>query len=376
MLIDLVRVLLILGICSSAVSQEVPEWREVLADFESGRAYLFAGEVEISRTRVETATKPETIHQEIQTDLVQRFDYNKSLFRLDTQERWDYIQGPGFDELESTKTGDTKFVTPDHLVRKGAKSKAIRIDRPVSGHLIQDDLRLIGIMFSEELQTRHDLQKGLSFVEMFTSVQGNTVNVTRESEALVITVDLGVPESTFVLRRSTSFDSVRDFVPTRLLHQRVERMDGNEKILCTQNELNVTWSRVSDIYVPESTVETTYIIDGSDYSVAATHEVATKFKWRSVNTDLNPELFEVASIDVPKGSHVIYDGRSGQDVIIQHPLVPDAAKLQRIVAANGSGVPAPPSTGLGSLYFVVGLNVIAVLTLICLLWYRFQRRNR
>lgn len=104
-------------------------------------------------------------------------------------------------------------------------------------------------------------------------------------------------------------------------------------------------------------------------SDASRYELA--LKWHSCNEPIEVGMFDLSSLDVPCGSHVITEHRiSEPSVMIQHPSFPNPEALQRVQEANAKPfrpiqtppVAAAPQRSTRTLW-LVGINVVLFLGL-------------
>ena len=349
----------------------LPSPVEIFERYVDGRSMLRSGQVRSDMLIVEKAERPDVVHQEIRVSVRSLFDFDRSWFRHEVEKDWAFITGPGFDKLSPLRTGDVHLLTPEHRAQKPLNTKRIDVTLP-GGLPVFDDLRLCGAIIDDESQTVKNMDAGLEYLVQVATRP--SVNTRVEKDGMLWKVVCDIPVGKWFLRRITWFDANQQWVPVRLVQQRVSSESNAEHVLCTQNELSVSWTTVSDVAVPESKLETRYLIDGATNQVAGKREIATTFVWNIVNEELDKQEFEVASLDVPRRSHVIYDSRSGTDIIVQHPSVPDGKKLKRIVAANALTQSPPKATSSGFILFFLA-NFGAILIAAVVLFLRRRKRS-
>jgi hypothetical protein len=177
-------------------------------------------------------------------------------------------------------------------------------------------------------------------------------------------------------KRTVWVDGARQWIPVRLEESHNKNADKGEydPDWGTPHSVTVTeWQMRQDIWVPMSTTAE-YTAELGD--VKQKSRFVFSFEWHDVNQLVSDDDFSIKTLDVPKGSHVIEDGRlkPGAVIMTQHPAVPDGATLRKIQEANGRKPSTPPRLVSSQLVWISG-GMILVILIGCLSIFIFSRRT-
>lgn len=297
--------------------------------------------------------------------------------------KFDFSQGVLRHEKEIGSLGDPESVTPPRQVllygadasyRQSVDAKRIDVGQKSEP---QDffDPRIAGMcsIAGFEKSVRLSL-----LTEAFRAgLNEHRFSVQDADDEILIAV-LNVPQNEggkFMSRRRLWIDKNRGYVPIRMEMQWNEAFSTDEATPRWGKPFETgeaTWEEMQGVWVPTSaSITLSQQAPVRQYSEVLTYDLA--FQWFAVNPEYDPAEFLIETLDIPKGSHLIVDssGNRSKPVITQHPNVPNADELRRIVASNPSNTDMVVASRRS--WILMAANVI-VLVLLILFW-SWRRRN-
>jgi len=341
----------------------------IVSSLISGRERLYAGEVSIRGLERHSDLENKSQPNVRSIGELMRFDFANGRLWHEVERTWADMPVDAKPPIEIFVYGK------EGVFRKNVDSKTITVGKPSPPNEFWD-LRVFGLCTYDDLLRFTKLS---DFEVAYREASENgTLKVLSQDENGLIAIDYlnissaKTPE-TLDVRRRIWIDPARDHVPVRTEQhfQNTGSIDTDSDGWALGAVSTATWERVGDgVWVPASA---TVLMKVGDSSGGMTIEYELAFEWHSVNPLLDESRFSLTTLDVPVGSHHIIDYSIDRTnpIYVQHPLVPDAKVLRKIIETNSRSL-EPPKRRSGYHYIVV-LGSLATMLLLGLLFWRKAR---
>ncbi len=146
-------------------------------------------------------------------------------------------------------------------------------------------------------------------------------------------------------QRAVFVDPARNYVPVRLFEKEIDANGGEQLKASTI----VEWEASQDWYVPVSVDMRIYDNIAPSDTDDPSDIMHLAIDWQQVNSVIDPSLFDVAALDIPKGECIVADMRSGKSITLQHPRIPSAEQLRKINEMEANAPDVNSRTGMRNL---------------------------
>lgn len=307
---------------SAVVAGEIAEAFELLSRRNPS---LRTGIVSVVRLKTGTGVLHEPA---LETRRRVLFDRDKGLVRLDqTQSRL----GPD-EQGEQSSVRHVFIRTSDIAIILRPHRRTIDIIPPEHAPPLFDPLS-VGLVQDVAMDNMGGVSKQLEILREFESKGRLVVSTLDASEnERVVSFQLSFPEWSYVSEMMYWFSTDRGNVPVRFLTRKLKQADDGSLQPNGPNDVDfsVHWIEFKGAFVPREQTITERVLNPAG-EVLGSMDTGLTFEWEMVNEDFEDmSVFSVESLDVPKGSHKIVDGRSGEPIVIQDPRIPSAAMLAQL----------------------------------------------
>lgn len=344
----------------------------IISSLINGRERLYAGEVSIRGLERHSDLESKSPPNVRSISELMRFDFANGRLWHEVERTWADMPVDAKPPIEVYVYGK------DGVFRKDVDSRTVTVGKPAPPNAFWD-LRVFGLCTYDDLLRFTKLS---DFEVAFREASKNgTLMIHSQFDGELIVIDYlnsssaQTPE-TLDVRRRIWIDPARDHVPVRTEQHFKDTgsLDTDADGWALGAVSSATWERLdNDVWVPESAM---VLMKVGDSSGGMTIEYELAFEWHSVNPPLDESRFSLATLDAPAGSHHIIDYSIDRTnpIYVQHPLVPDAKVLRKIIEAN-SRIPEPPKLRSGPHYIVVLGSLATMLLLGFLFWRKARLRS-
>lgn len=235
------------------------------------------------------------------------------------------------------------------------------------------DLRLVGFQNTREFDSFSTLEQLIPTWEC-NEAEGNVSPMTGLEAGMEGFVATIVISEIRKFQRAVIVDPARNYVPVRLFEKEIHTSEGSVREQLMANTI-VEWKPIDDWYVPVEVDMRKYKHSAPFRGDDPSDIVHMVIEWQHVNSVVDPSLFDVSALDIPKGECKITDMRSGNSVTLQHPLVPTAEQLRKINEIEASAPKATSKTATRRfttlvLFTAVNLAILAIIVVARTNWLR------
>lgn len=210
--------------------------------------------------------------------------------------------------------------------------RTIDIIRPDNMPPLFDPLS-VGLIQDAAMDTTGGVSQQLEILREFESqgrLKVSAFDANRNEHA--VSFQLAFPQWSTVSELFYWFSADQGNVPVRFVARTLKQLDDGSFQPKGPNETDcsVHWMDFEGAFVPREQTITERVLNPAG-EVVGTKDTALAYEWEMVNEDFEDlSVFTVESLDLPKGSHKIVDGRSGEPIVIQDPRIPSAAMLAQL----------------------------------------------